>query len=191
MIISRRQTRTCATSYEHISDKQKEYQEYGREATDAQRFGYSIIYYYDKDAFIAGSLGDWRDINSLSGFTLYDMKTGKQISPCAIYAQAGLYEEGDLLLSVSYTGEAPYAKNGVCLYERGAPNFTFIDLTSKLGANETLFSDPTGQGLWAHIRNVDSRKGMFAVDVYDTTKTDAEGKYAYKRSIAVSYFDQP
>lgn len=155
--------------------------------TDSDKYGYSLVYYYNKDVFITEELFSPTDRNSVSGFAMYDMKTGKPISNCLIYAQAGLYKDTDLLLSVSYKDNGVSMKFGACLYERGTPNFAFIDLTSKLGANETLFSDPAGRNLHANIKDVDTQKKIFAVDVYDTTKKDAAGNYAYKRSIEVSY----
>lgn len=155
--------------------------------TDSDKYGSSLVFYYTKDVFIKAELFSSTDRNSISGFTMHDMKSGKQISPCYIFPQAGLYKDNDLLLSVSYTEPVPGAKNGVCFYERGASNFTFIDLTSKLSTDEILFSDPTGQSLKANIKDIDTKKKTFAVDVYDTTKKDRSGNYIYKRSIEISY----
>ncbi len=164
--------------------KQKEYP-YG--LTDAQNYGSTLVYYYTRDVFIAAGVGDWRDRNSPLGFSLYNMKTGQQISSCVIYSQAGFYKNNDLLLSVSYIDNGTVMKYGACLYQRRSANFTFIDLTSKLGANETLFNDPAGRSLKATIKDVDTQKKTFVVDVNDMTKKDADGNYVYKRSIKVSY----
>jgi len=155
--------------------------------TDSDKYGYSLVYYYTQDAFIVERLFSSTDRNSVSEFTMYDMKTGKAASDCFIYAHAGLYKDADLLLSASYKDNGVDMKQGACLYERGAPNFTFIDLTSKLATDETLFNDPAGQNLHANTKNVDAQKKTFVVDVYDTTKKDGDGNYAYKRSVAVSY----
>jgi hypothetical protein len=151
--------------------------------TDSDKYGYSLVFYYTKEVFIAEGLFSPTDRDSVSGFSMRDMRTGKEIGECDIYAQAGLYKDSDLLVSVSYVGEPPYAKTGVCLYERGTPNFTFIDLASKLSSGETLFSDPTGQNLRASMKKVDTQKKAFAVSVYDTAKKGPNGDYAYKRSI--------
>lgn len=154
---------------------------------DSDKYGSSLVFYYTKDVFIAEGLFSPTDRNSLSGFAMYDMKAGQQISSCIIYSQAGLYKDNDLLLSVSYEDNGASMKFGACLYERGALNFTFIDLSSKLAANEILFNDPAGRNLKANIKDIDTQKKTFAVDVYDTTKKDGGGNYAYKRSIEVSY----
>lgn len=161
--------------------------DYPYELTDAEKYGERLVYYYTKENFMVAELYYWANINNIDVFSMYDTKTGQQISECSIYAQAGLYKDSDFLLSASSMDVPPNAKEGACLYERGAPNFTFIDLSSKLGATETLFSDPTGQTLKANVRNVDTQNKTFTVDVYDTINKDASGNYAYKRSIEISY----
>jgi hypothetical protein len=152
--------------------------------TDSDKYGYSLVYYYTNNVFITEGLFSPTDRNSVSAFVMYDMKTGKPISECNILAKAGLYKDADLLLSVSYLDNG---KQGACLYERGTPNFTFIDLTSKLSSTEILFNDPAGRNLHADIKGVDTQKKTFAMGVYDTTKKDADGNYAYKRSLTISY----
>ena len=154
---------------------------------DSDKYGSSLVFYYTKDVFTKAELFSSTDRNSVSAFVMYDMKTGKPMNGCLIYAQAGLYKDTDLLLSASFTNNGVDMKQGACFYERGMPNFTFIDLSSKLGANETLFNDPAGRNLKANIKDVDTHKKTFAVDVYDTTKKDGNGNYAYKRSIEVFY----
>lgn len=155
--------------------------------SEAEKYGNNLVYYYTKDNFIVGGLSYWANINDIQSFVMYDMKTGQPISPCYIYGQAGLYKDANLLLSVSHTEQEPDAKNGICFYVRGAPNFNFIDLTPQLGANETLFKDPTGQSLAATVKDVDTKNQTFSVEVYDTTKKGADGNYAYKRSIELSF----
>lgn len=154
--------------------------------TDAQKYGFTLIYYYNKDNFIVAEKTDPVS-NVIMGFTMYNMKTGQQISNCAIIPNAGLYKNNDLLLSASFIGVAPYTKQGICLYERGTPNFTFIDLSSKLSSTETIFNDSTGRSLNATIKNVDTQNKTLVVYVYNTTKKDADGNYAYKRSMKISY----
>jgi hypothetical protein len=154
--------------------------------TDSDKYGGSLVFYYTKNAFIREELVSSTDRDSVSAFTMYDMKTGKPISDCSIYAHAGLYKDSDLLLSASFSdGASP--KNGVCFYQRGAPNFTFIDLTSRLASTETLFNDPSGRNLNASIRDVDTQGKTFTIAVYDTTRKDADGNYAYTRGIEVAY----
>ncbi|MBV9349331.1 MAG: hypothetical protein JO026_01120 [Patescibacteria group bacterium] len=155
--------------------------------TDADKYGQSLVFYYTKDAFIKERLYSSTDRNSVSAFTMHDMKTGKEISECVILPPAGLYKDSDLLLSVSYVDTGTAMKDGVCLYQRSDPNFRFIDLTSKLTANETLFNDPAGRDLKATITNVDTARKTFDVAVYDMTKKSADSSYAYKRSITVAY----
>ncbi len=157
--------------------------------TAADIYGRSLVYYFTDDVFIEAWKNTWD--GAVVAYELRDIQSGQIVSDCVIYAESGLYKDEDVLLSVSYTGSflnyPPDAKPGVCLYERGAPNFTFIDLSSKLTSTETLFNDVMGQILTASIKDVDTQKRTFAVDVYDTTKTDVDGNYAYKRSIEVSY----
>lgn len=156
--------------------------------TDADRYGNSLVFYYNKNVFVTAELFSATDRNSVSAFVMHDIKTGKQMFGCLIYPRAGFYKDADLLLSASFTDNGVDMKQGACLYERGAPDFTFIDLTSKLGVNEALFNDPAGRNLHAEIKNVDTQKKTFAIDVYDTTKKDGDGNYAYKRSIEeISY----
>lgn len=159
--------------------------------TDAEKYGQSLIYYYTKDNFIAANLYNWADQSNINAFTMYDMKTGKPISECNILARAGMYKDSDILLSASYIDNGTSMKLGACLYERGAPNFKFIDLTPQLSSTETLFADPAGQDLRAMITHIDKEKRTFLVDVYDNTIKDASGAvvpgYKYKRSIEVSY----
>lgn len=152
--------------------------------TDAQKYGSSLIYYYDSNAFIAAEKSDAANNASVTAFTMRNIKTGQRINDCNIYTSAGLYKDSDLLLSVSSEDNGKF---GVCMYKRGDPNFSFIDLSSQLSSTETLFSDPAGQNLKAGIKNVDTQKKTFSVDVYDTSKKDANGAYVYKRSLEVSY----
>lgn len=152
--------------------------------TDAMKYGNSLIYYYTKDNFIAAGLYNWSDLNNISGFSMFDAKTGKLMSECDILGAAGLYKDADFLISVSYKDNGI---QGICFYDRGAPNFTFVDLTPQLAKDETLFDDPMGRNLHASLRNVDTHDQSVLVDVYDTTKRDAKGNYAYKRSIKVGY----
>ena len=155
--------------------------------TDSDKYGSSLVFYYNNDVFITTELFSPTDRNSISAFVMHDMKTGKPIFNCIIYARSGLYKDADLLLSVSFIDNGVTPKFGACLYQRGAVNFSFIDLTPKLSAMETLFSDPTGRDLKAGIKNVDTQKKTFSVDVYDTSKKDQSGNYVYKRSLEVSY----
>lgn len=155
--------------------------------TDAEMYGNALVYYYTKDRFIAAWRHDWADRNSLSSFAMHDVKTGEWISDCTIFRDAGLYRDSDLLLSVTHIDDGNTVRKGACLYERGASNFVFIDLTSKLLPTEDLFNDPTGGRLKAAIREVDTNARTFVVDVFDTEREDAEGGYARKRSIEVSY----
>ncbi|HFC10822.1 MAG TPA: hypothetical protein ENJ75_01340 [Candidatus Kaiserbacteria bacterium] len=155
--------------------------------TEAQKYGYTLIYYYNKSAFIMANLYYWENIHNIASFAMYSMKTGKQISNCTIYSEAGLYKKGNLLLSVSSTGSTTSVKTGICFYERGAPNFTFIDLSPRLSKTETFFSDATGHTLKAVTKNVDTKNKTLDVNVYDTTKKDASGNFAFKRTMKVSY----
>lgn len=154
--------------------------------TDAEKYGNKLVYYYTKDNFIVAGLYYWANLNNIDAFAMYDMKTGKPMSSCLIYAQAGLYRDPDLLLSASFTDNGVDMKQGVCFYNRGAPNFTFVDLTPQLAKNETLFDDPAGRNLHASLRKVDNDQSVI-VDVYDTSKVDVKGNYAYKRIIKVGY----
>jgi hypothetical protein len=167
----------------HLTEQEK----YPYEITDAWNYGHALVYYYTKDGFIAAQRDDWADRNSLSSFAMHDMKTGEQISDCSIFAEAGLYRDSDLLLSATYTDHGNVMRAGACLYERGAPNFTFIDLTSELGPTESLFDDPDGRDLRAAVKGVNTNERTFVVDVYDEGKRDLEGRHPYKRSMEVSY----
>lgn len=156
--------------------------------TDSDKYDSSLVFYYTKNVFIAAELYSSTDRSSVSAFIMHDMKTGKPIADCNILAQAGLYKDNDLLLSATYKDNGI---QGVCLYERGTPNFKFIDLTPQLSSTETLFADPAGQDLRAMINHVDEQKRTFLIDVYDNTIKNASGAvvpgYKYKRSIEVSY----
>lgn len=153
--------------------------------TDAEKYGYSVVYFYNKDIFIAGEKHSPDGL--VTAFVSHELKTGEKIGDCTIFANAGLYKDNDLLLSVTYKDNGVDMEQGACLYQRGESNFKFIDLSSKLSESETLFSDPLGQSLAAYIRNVDTQEKTFEVDVYDTGNKDAEGNYVFKRSIEVSY----
>ena len=159
--------------------------DYPYEITDAQNYGLSLVYFYNQDVFIAAEKHSFE--GGITAFVMHDMKTGQKISDCIIFANAGLYKDTDLLLSVSFIDNGVSPKFGACLYERGAPNFTFIDLTPKLSATETFFSDPAGRDLKANIQDVDTQKKTFTVDVYDTGKKDQAGNYVFRRSLEVSY----
>lgn len=154
--------------------------------TDSDKYGNSLVFYYNKDVFVTAELSSATDRNSVTAFVMHDMKTGKPMFDCLIYSQAGLYKDTDLLLSASYTDNGVDMKQGVCFYNRGAPNFTFVDLTPQLAKNETLFDDPAGRNLHASLRKVDNDQSVI-VDVYDTSKVDVKGNYAYKRSVKVGY----
>lgn len=161
--------------------------DYPYELMDAEKYGNTLVYYYTKENFIVAGLYYWANLNNIDAFTLYNTKTGKPISECNILAQAGLYKDSDLLLSVSHKDNGV---QGVCFYNRGAPNFTFVDLTPQLAKNETLFDDPMGRNLHASLRKVDNDQSII-VDVYDTSKVEVKGNYAYKRSIKVGYENTP
>ena len=164
-----------------------EQKNYPYEITDAENYGRSLVFYYTKDVFIWASRSDWADRNSLTSFSMRDMKTGEDIGDCGIYKEAGLYKDENLLLSATIIDTGYDIKQGVCLYERGAPNFTYVDLTPELVSSETLFNDPEGRNLRANIKDVNVDKRTLVVDVYDEEKKDAEGNHPYKRSIEVSY----
>lgn len=160
--------------------------DYPYEIPDAEKYGETLVYYYTKENFIVAGLYYWANLNNIDAFTMYGTKTGKPMNSCLIYAQAGLYKDPDLLLSASFTDNGVDMKQGVCFYNRGAPNFTFVDLTPQLAQNETLFDDSAGRNLHASLRKVDNDQSVI-VDVYDTSKVDVKGNYVYKRSIKVGY----
>lgn len=105
----------------------------------------------------------------------------------AVWLVAGRHRDSNTLLSATYRDTGARTEYGACLYERGLPNVTFIDLTGRLSGTETLFSDPKGQDLRASITDVDTEGRSFVVDVYDTTKKESEDRYTRTRSIEVSY----
>lgn len=153
--------------------------------TDTEKYGYSVVYFYNKDIFIAGEKHS--PDGAVTAFVSHDLKTGEKIGDCTIFANAGLYKDNDLLLSVTYKDNGVDMQQGACLYERGESNFKFIDLSSKLSESESLFSDPAGQNLKAVIKNIDTLKKTFAVEVYDTATKDVSGNYASKKLLEVSY----
>lgn len=151
--------------------------------TDAEKYGRSLVYYYDTSRFIEAQKVMPNDDSSVSSYVLRNIQNGEIVPGCVIYKDSGLYKGENILLSISFLNE----KQGICIYEKGSSNFNFVDLSSKLAGNETLFKDPAGQLMTASITNVDTKKRIISIGVYSKDKKDSQGNYSISKNINVSF----
>ncbi len=158
------------------------------QVADTEKYGYSLVYYYDNEKFIEAQKTYSTDDKSINSFILKDIKTGQYVNnSCIIFAKTGSYRDSSILMSGSSRTVGASGQEGVCIYEKGAANTTFIDLSSKLLATETIFKDPSGQNISTTIKNVDTNKRTFEIDVFSTVKKDSNGNNIYVKSLQLSY----
>lgn len=158
---------------------------YGK--TEAEKYGHSLIFYYDSFRFIEAQKRMPNNNESISAYVLYDTQTGKRVPGCAIIKDAGFYKDESILLSGSFLDSMSEIKEGICYYERGFSYFKFVDISSKVNPNETIFKDPAGQMLTASLANIDIKNRTLTVSVYNKSKKDSSGNYLFSRNISLSF----
>ena len=162
--------------------------QYSSQISEIEKYGYSLIYYYDNTIFIEAQKSFPNDDRSITSFVTKNISNGQMTNNgCVIFTGTGTYRDDKLLMSASSLASGASSLEGVCLYERGNSNSTFINLSPKLSEEETLFRDPTGQKVLSTIKNVNIKKRTFSIDVFSTTKKDSTGYSRYSRRLMVSY----